>query len=114
MCSIAGCWGNYFRIGNAAKQFRQIDWYVTMHLFRLMVGKRVAVCVPDKLISGLKSGLTGTACTGFEAPSATRRLRNNAKKIIGKPCAGRGSRRCCDPADESPAVSRPERDENTK
>ena len=33
-------WGNYFRTGNAAAKFRQIDWYVTMRLFRLMVKKR--------------------------------------------------------------------------
>jgi RNA-directed DNA polymerase len=33
-------WGNYFRTGNAATKFRQIDWYVTTRLFRLMVAKR--------------------------------------------------------------------------
>lgn len=33
-------WGNYFRTGNAADKFRQIDWYVTWRLFRLMVNKR--------------------------------------------------------------------------
>lgn len=33
-------WGNYFRTGNAADKFRQIDWYVTWRLFRLMVKKR--------------------------------------------------------------------------
>ncbi len=33
-------WGNYFRTGNAADKFRQIDWYVTMRLFRLQVKKR--------------------------------------------------------------------------
>lgn len=33
-------WGNYFRTGNAANKFRQIDWYVTRRLFRLMVKKR--------------------------------------------------------------------------
>ena len=33
-------WGNYFRTGNAAKKFRQIGWYVTGCLFRLMVRKR--------------------------------------------------------------------------
>jgi len=33
-------WGNYFRTGNAADKFRQIDWYVTKRLFRLMVKKR--------------------------------------------------------------------------
>jgi RNA-directed DNA polymerase len=33
-------WGNYFRTGNAANKFRQIDWYVVHRLFRLMVKKR--------------------------------------------------------------------------
>src|SRR5260370_23636582 len=33
-------WGNYFRTGNAADKFRQIDKYVTWRLFRLMVKKR--------------------------------------------------------------------------
>jgi RNA-directed DNA polymerase len=33
-------WGNYFRTGNAAKKFRQVDWYVVHRLFRLMVKKR--------------------------------------------------------------------------
>lgn len=33
-------WGNYFRTGNAAKKFRQIDRYVAWRLFRLQVKKR--------------------------------------------------------------------------
>src|SRR5262245_58056285 len=33
-------WGNYFRTGNAADQFSQIDRYVVWRLFRLMVKKR--------------------------------------------------------------------------
>jgi len=33
-------WGNYFRTGNAAEKFRQIDRYVWWRLFRLMVTKR--------------------------------------------------------------------------
>jgi RNA-directed DNA polymerase len=33
-------WGNYFRTGNAAEKFRQIDSYVAWRLFRLMVKKR--------------------------------------------------------------------------
>ena len=33
-------WGTYFRTGNAAKKFRQIDRYVVRRLFRLMVKKR--------------------------------------------------------------------------
>ena len=30
-------WGNYFRTGNAAKKFNQLDWYVVRRLRRLMV-----------------------------------------------------------------------------
>jgi RNA-directed DNA polymerase len=33
-------WGNYFRTGNAAVKFRQVDSYVVWRLFRLMVKKR--------------------------------------------------------------------------
>jgi RNA-directed DNA polymerase len=33
-------WGNYFRTGNAATKFRQIDWYVIGRLRRLMRMKR--------------------------------------------------------------------------
>jgi RNA-directed DNA polymerase len=33
-------WGNYFRTGNAATKFRQVDRYVVRRLFRLQVKKR--------------------------------------------------------------------------
>jgi RNA-directed DNA polymerase len=33
-------WGSYFRTGNAARKFRQVDDYVVHRLFRLMVKKR--------------------------------------------------------------------------
>ncbi len=33
-------WGNYFRTGNAAKKFRQVDDYVVRRLLRLMIKKR--------------------------------------------------------------------------
>jgi len=33
-------WGNYFRTGNAARKFRQVDWYVVGRLHGLMVNKR--------------------------------------------------------------------------
>jgi RNA-directed DNA polymerase len=33
-------WGNYFRSGNAAGKFRQVDWYVVRRLRSLMVKKR--------------------------------------------------------------------------
>ena len=33
-------WGNYFRTGNAADKFRQVDRYVVWRLRRLMIKKR--------------------------------------------------------------------------
>src|SRR5205823_3236467 len=33
-------WGNYFRTGNAADKFRQVDSYVVWRLQRLMIKKR--------------------------------------------------------------------------
>jgi RNA-directed DNA polymerase len=33
-------WGSYFRIGNAAAKFRQVDRYATWRLRRLMIKKR--------------------------------------------------------------------------
>ncbi len=33
-------WGNYFRTGNAARKFRQLDRYVAWRLHRLLVKKR--------------------------------------------------------------------------
>jgi len=33
-------WGNYFRTGNAAKKFRQLDRHVTWRLKRLLIKKR--------------------------------------------------------------------------
>jgi RNA-directed DNA polymerase len=33
-------WGNYFRTGNAASKFRQVDDYVVWRLQRLMIKKR--------------------------------------------------------------------------
>jgi RNA-directed DNA polymerase len=33
-------WGNYFRTGNAATKFVQLDWYVAWRLTRLLVKQR--------------------------------------------------------------------------
>ena len=82
-------WGNYFRTGNAADKFRQIDDYVVRRLFRLQVKKRGRNLRAGQAINGPRRRSTGTACTACAAPSATRRLRNHAQKIIGKPCAGK-------------------------
>ncbi|MBS4728470.1 hypothetical protein MSM1_09005 [Mycobacterium sp. SM1] len=70
-------WDNYFRTGNAANNFRQIDWHVVHRLFRLMVKKRGRNLVLVKPRSGLSSGSTATASTVSAALSATQRLRNH-------------------------------------
>ena len=82
-------WGNYFRTGNAANKFRQIDRYVVCRLRRLLIKKRGRNLRAGQAGSGHETGSTGTACTGSAAPSATRRQRNHVKKIIGKPYAGK-------------------------
>jgi RNA-directed DNA polymerase len=33
-------WGNYFRSGNAARKFRQMDWYVTWRLKRFLMKRK--------------------------------------------------------------------------
>ena len=78
-------WGNYFRTGNAVIKFTQADDYVVWRLRMLMVKKR-GRNLRRAGRGGRKSGLTGTACA---APSAIRRQRNHARKIIGKPDAGK-------------------------
>jgi hypothetical protein len=89
---------HYFRSGNAATKFRQADTatkfrqadnYVVWRLRTLMVKSGAATCAPAKHRRGRNSGSTGTACTACVAPSATRSQRNHAKKIIGKPHAGK-------------------------
>ena len=37
---LRGSPGNYFRTGNAAGKFRQVDWYVTRRLRMVMIRKR--------------------------------------------------------------------------
>ena len=82
-------WGNYFRTGNAATKFRQIDRYVVWRLRACWSRSGDATCAPGRPISGPRTGSTSRASTGSAAPSATRRLRNHVKKTIGKPCAGK-------------------------
>ena len=83
-------WGNYFRTGNAAKKFGQVDRYVVRRLRRLLIRKRGRNLRRRRGRSnGPKTGSTRRGCTGSAAPSAIRRLRNHVKKTIGKPCAGK-------------------------
>ncbi|HZD70207.1 MAG TPA: group II intron maturase-specific domain-containing protein [Actinomycetes bacterium] len=82
-------WGGYFRTGNAAGKFIQVDRYVKRRL-RGLLAKRYG----RNLHAGRSDGWTrewlrGMACIACEAPSAIRGLRNHVKKTIGKPYAGK-------------------------
>jgi RNA-directed DNA polymerase len=86
-------WGNYFRTGNAADKFRQIDQYVVWRLFRLMVKKRGRNLRAGQAGQWTEEWFNGHGLHRLRGPSATRRLRNHAQKIIGKPCAGKSHAR---------------------
>src|SRR5256885_4098887 len=45
--------------------------------------------MPERPVRGQRTGSTGTGSTGSGALSAIRGQRNHAKKIIGKPYAGK-------------------------
>ena len=82
-------WGNYFRTGNAARKFRQVDRYVSHRLHRFLVKRR-----------GRKLG-AGQAAQWTEEwlwEQGLHRLRGTIRypkpcmlhaKTIGKPCAGK-------------------------
>ena len=83
-------WGNYFRTGNAADKFRQIDRYVAWRLKRLLVKRK-----GRNLRAGEAAAWTaGLACGPRASPARRhdplpRGRVSHAKKIIGKPCAGK-------------------------
>ena len=81
--------GNYFRTGNAADKFTQIDRYVTWRLKRLLITKRGRNLRAGQADQWTTAWFRSTAYTSSPAPSVTRRLRNHVQKIIGKPCAGK-------------------------
>ncbi len=82
-------WGNYFRTGNAANKFGQIDDYVVRKLRTLLIKKRGRNLRAGQSDLWTNEWFTSWACTGCVAPSDIRRPRSTAKKIIGKPCAGK-------------------------
>ena len=102
-------WGNYFRTGNAAQRFNQLDSYVVATAPR--PARQAQGSAPSRR-RGRRAGRAttsttsaSTACAGPSAtrssPSGNRRPRNAAaRETTGKPCAGnpharfeRGS--CC-------------------
>ena len=52
-------WGNYFRTGNAAVKFGQIDRYVVWRLFRLMIKKRGRNLRPGQAVSWTEEWFNG-------------------------------------------------------
>ena len=82
-------WGNYFRTGNAAKQFIQLDGYVWKRLRSLRVKRKGRNLNRARPSAGRASPSGTSGSTDCAAPSATRRLRNAAsRETTGKPCAG--------------------------
>ena len=70
-------WGQYFRTGNAAVKFNQIDTYVVRRLKRLRIKRK------GRHLRARRSSSAGRATTSrpsdstaCAAPSSTRRLRN--------------------------------------
>ena len=83
-------WGNYFRTGNAADKFIQIDRHVAWRLKRLMI-KRKGRNLPRRSGRSVDSSMV---CGSRPAPThghdpLPRDRVSHATKIIGKPCAGK-------------------------
>ena len=70
-------WGNYFRTGNAAIKFVQIDRYVVRRLCGLMIKRLAGTCVPGNGGSGHASSSRLTACIACVAPVAIRDSRRD-------------------------------------
>jgi hypothetical protein len=82
-------WGNYFKTGNAAKRFIQIDTYVWLRLRRLRLERKAGTSSPARRRAGRASPSTTSGSTAYAAPSNTPGLHNaDAREITRKPCAG--------------------------
>ena len=83
-------WGNYFRTGNAAIKFVQIDRYVTWRLNRLIVKKRgrnLRAGQADQWNAGVVSrARPAPVIRHHPLPKGCVTM---SQKIIGKPCAGK-------------------------
>ncbi len=108
-------WGNYFRTGNAAYKFVELDRYVAWRLKRLLIKKRGRNLRAGQADRWTRSGSTTRACTSSWALSDTRRQRNHVQKTVGEPCAGKphariergmGNRACS--ADTAPLTTNDE------
>ncbi len=83
-------WGNYFRTGNAATQFNQIDSYVVDDgCVRLRVKRKGRHLRPGEVARWTRDFFQTSGSIACAAPFSTRRLRNAAtRETTGKPCAG--------------------------
>ena len=59
-------WGNYFRTGNAADKFVQLDRYVAWRLKRLLSSARAATCAPERPLSWTPDWLYGSGLYRLE------------------------------------------------
>ena len=83
-------WGNYFRTGNAAEEFNKIDRYVAWRLRRPagqaqrpQPARRARPTLDARLVQGPRPP---PAAGHHPLPAQPR---SHARKIIGKPCAGK-------------------------
>jgi RNA-directed DNA polymerase len=70
-------WGNYFRTGNVALKFTELDWYVVDRLRRFLRKRYGRFLKPGQFRHGHGSGSRDTACTDYVALFVIRDLRNH-------------------------------------
>jgi hypothetical protein len=88
--SVLSGWGNYFRTGNAARRFNQVDEYVWRRLLKLRVaaeGAAPACRRGDTLVAGLLRP-PGTAPSARHCEVPGDRTKPRTRETTGKPCAG--------------------------
>ena len=79
-------WGNYFRTGNADREFNKMDGFVVKSLLRWQYRRGRAAADEARAIHRRTAPRDGPAQVDghSEVPGAS-----HTKKIIGKPCAGK-------------------------
>ena len=82
-------WGNYFRTGNAADKFVDMDRYVTWRLKRLLIKKRGRNLRAGQADHWTRNWFHDQGLHQLMGTIPTRRRRNHVKKTVGKPYAGK-------------------------
>ena len=82
-------WGNYFRTGNAATKFHQVDWYVVGRLRSLMVKKRGRNLRAGQAARWDEDWFNGQGLYRLRGTIRHPKAAYHVKKIIGKPYAGK-------------------------